>query len=330
MSGAARVVIHLPGRYLNDYEKPAHLALYPRLIRAIEARGGRAMVALREEAQTAGGTLPGDGDLHVVESGWVTGPGWLSAAVAYLPGYWHLGPDGILGDGPAGRRPCTPEEIPAAEALSTYARLRAQFARARRSRYKQARGREHLPRDAIAVCLQGNEPHRRGQAYLSNVEMLRAVIRAAGARPVLVKGHPLNPQVAGALLTQMAGEIAASGVRVHETSANIHDLLAQSAVNVSINSATALEGMLHGRPAIVCGRTDYAGLVETVRDPAEFPAALLRALSTPRDWARAVTWYFTRNCLWIEGPHFERDLLAVLSAAGFPPERLGLGPRRRG
>ena len=37
-----------------------------------------------------------DGKLHIVEDGAAEGEGWLNAALAYLLGFWHLDPQGIL------------------------------------------------------------------------------------------------------------------------------------------------------------------------------------------------------------------------------------------
>ncbi|HMS96129.1 MAG TPA: hypothetical protein PKA03_13100, partial [Tabrizicola sp.] len=91
-----------------------------------------------------------------------------------------------------------------------------------------------------------------------------------------------------------------------------------------INSAAAIEGMLHGKPAILCGRADFAELAETVTSPTEMAPALSRALHRPRDHDRGLFWYFNQHCLDIASPGFEARLFARLAAQGFPPERLGI------
>ena len=96
------------------------------------------------------------------------------------------------------------------------------------------------------------------------------------------------------------------------------------AIDKASNSAAALEGMLHGKPAILFGRSDHADLVETITRPEDFPAALHRALTRPQDMDAGLWWYFTRHTLDIESPGFEARLLDHLSRFGFPPQRLGL------
>jgi len=155
---------------------------------------------------------------------------------------------------------------------------------------------------------------------MSDVQMITAAARAAGDRPVLVKAHPLKPEPG---LRALAA-VAAEGVAVLATEANVHDVLAAAAVTVSINSAAAIEGMLHGKPAVLCGRADFAALAETANTPDEVAPALTRALNHPRDHDAGLYWYFSRHTLDIDSPGFAARLMDHLAAHGFPPERLGL------
>ena len=93
---------------------------------------------------------------------------------------------------------------------------------------------------------------------------------------------------------------------------------------VAVYSHRGLEVFLHDKPAILCGRADFAVMAETVTDPADFPAAIARALVTPRDYAPWFQWYFAERCLALEAPGFEQRLLAIFATAGFDAARLGL------
>ena len=104
----------------------------------------------------------------------------------------------------------------------------------------------------------------------------------------------------------------------------VHDLLAACAVTVSINSAAAIEGFLHGKPAILFGRSDFAGQVETVRRAQDFPAALHSALNQPRDYAPWLRWYLTEICIDITAPYAAARIMAAFDEAGFDAARLGL------
>lgn len=316
----ARIVLHLPVQAHDLAQAKPFVALYPRIAAVMRARGAEVVVAGRSAAMMAGGRMPGDGDLHVVENGWVSGPGWLNAAIAYLPGFWHVDPVGILADSRIGAMAYDPASVDPAAAQAFRERLRQAFVLPRRSRYRQPPAREAIPEGAIAVFLQGPQPYRRGQAHVPADDMLRAVVAGAAGRPVVVKPHPQTEE----FCAEAIAAVAAEGARFQVVRANVHDILARAAVTVSVNSAVAVEGFLHDRPAILFGRADFGRFAETVTDPQGFPAALDRALSSPRDYAVPLLWYFSQ-CLDLDAPDLAERLLALFAAEGFDARRLGLG-----
>ncbi|MDZ4311770.1 MAG: hypothetical protein U1A24_14590 [Cypionkella sp.] len=137
---------------------------------------------------------------------------------------------------------------------------------------------------------------------------------------MLVKPHPLKPELGAEIIAA----VQAKGFAPITTDANVHDILAACVATVSINSATAMEGFLHGKPAVLFGRSDFHALVETVRQPGEFSAALAQALADPPDYAKALHWYFGQHCLDIAADSFDARLLAIFAEAGFDAARLGL------
>ena len=159
-----------------------------------------------------------------------------------------------------------------------------------------------------------------GYAFAESIdpeEMIRAAVEGAGGRPVVVKPHPLAPEFCGEAIAAAEAE----GLRFQVSHANVHDILAQAAVTVSINSAVAMEGFLHGVPAVLFGIADFAQFARTVTEPDGFPAALQSALGQEQDFAGWLWWYFDQGCLNIESPAFEAQLLALFEAQGFPLER---------
>ncbi len=316
----ARVVFHLDPKYFDRFHEAKHLALYPRIAEIIARRGGEISLARRPAGPLTPKAAKGDGDLHIVESGASRGVGYLNAALCYLPGFWHLDPKGVLADSSISAQDYDPAGVDPAAAAAFYADLQTRFAEARQSRYRQAKARADLPAGAVVVFLQGPLPQRRDQAHMSYADMLRAAALAANGRPVLAKPHPLKVEMG----LQTIADIRAEGFDILTSDANVHDLLAAAAVTVSVNSAASLEGFLHGKPAILCGRADFANMAETVTAPADFPAAMARALATPRDYAPWFQWYFAERCLALEAPDFEQRLLAIFKTAGFDAEKLGL------
>lgn len=311
----ARVVLHLPG-YMLARLKAGNALLYNRIRDCIVARGG--VVDLIEGFD--GKRYRPDGNLHIVENGSGQRLGVLNAATAYLEGFFHVDPVGIQAASRIGGLRYDPAAVDGAAAEAYLVALQQRFAVPRRSRYKQARAVSDLPQGAIAVFLQGPAPQRNGQAYCSFASMLEAVCAGAGGRPVLVKPHPLKSELGAEIIAA----VRAKGYAPMATDANVHDILAACAATVSINSATAMEGFLHGKPAVLFGRSDFHAFVETARAPGEFNAALARALADPPDYARALYWYFGQHCLDIQADRFDQRLLAIFAEAGLDVARLGL------
>ncbi|MDZ4391543.1 hypothetical protein [Cypionkella sp.] len=312
----AHVVLHLPARMIAAMGGLRPPLLYGRIRDCLAARGvGVALVegfdadAWRE-----------DGDLHIVENGRGQRPGVLNAATAYFEGFFHVDPVGIQAASRIGGLRYDPAAVDEAVAQAYLVALQQRFAVPRRSRYKQTKAVSDLPQGAIAVFLQGPAPQRIGQAYCSFEAMLEAVCAGAGGRPVLVKPHPLKPELGAEIIAA----VQAKGFAPITTDANVHDILAACCATVSINSATAMEGFLHGKPAVLFGRSDFHALVQTAREPAEFEVALARALTDPPDYAKALHWYFGQHCLDIAADSFDARLLAIFAEAGFDAARLGL------
>ena len=104
----------------------------------------------------------------------------------------------------------------------------------------------------------------------------------------------------------------------------MHDLLAAACATVSVNSAASIEGLLHGTPAILFGRSDFHAAAETVTRAEDFQPALQRALARPRDYTAFLYWYFHDQCLWLGDPGLTDRIVAIFADAGFSPARLGL------
>lgn len=312
----ARVVLHIPPRMVAAMGGVKPPLLYGRIRQCLAARG--VGVALVEGFDAA--AWREDGDLHIVENGRWQRPGVLNAATAYLEGFFHVDPQGIQAASRIGALRYDPAAVDGVAAEAYLSALQQRFTVPRHSRYKQERAVSDLPDGALAVFLQGPAPQRNGQAYCSFVAMLEAVCAGAGGRPVLVKPHPLKPELGAEIIAT----VRAKGFAPMATGANVHDILATCAATVSINSATAIEGFLHGKPAVLFGRSDFHAFVATARAAAEFEAALAQALADPPDYARAVYWYFGQHCLDIQADSFDARLLAIFAEAGFDAARLGL------
>lgn len=318
----ARVILHIDAQYHGRLAQTKRLAMFGKIHALITARGGEVMLATRPKGRLSQADVKGDGDLHIVDSSNARGVGWLNSSIAYLTGFWHLDDMGILSGAEMARRGdlCHPEPAGSTQAHQFFDQLCMRTKDKRRTRHQQPETISPLPKGCIAVFLQGRAPERHGQHFFIGPEMIEAVARGAQGRAVLVKPHPLFWDEG----VQMVADTRAQGLSVHLAQAHVHDLLAACDVTVSINSAAAIEGFLHGKPAILCGRGDFAPLGETMIDPDQFAEILGRALKAQRDYAGWLHWYLTQHAIAVDAPEAEAHILKRFAAAGFDADRLGL------
>lgn len=318
----AKLIFHVPGQYVDTHH---YLALFRRLDEVFRPRGAHIEVRDRRsgprDADPGAAAFYDDGDLHIVDMGRIRGPGILNAAISYIPPYWHLDAVGVQAESSIGAKVYDPRQIAYERAGPFYEGMRADLASARKSRRDQMERVTEFAPGAIGVFLQGLRPLQQGLAYCTPIEMLRAVCAGAGGRQVLVKPHPLAAEDDAEVIDAALAE----GLPVTVTMANVHDIIAASVCTVSFNSAVALEGFLHRRPAILFGQSDFHHICETVREPGAFAAALARVLvREPGGYAQFMFWYLGMNCLHLYGPAFEGRVMALFGAAGFGADRLGL------
>jgi hypothetical protein len=201
--------------------------------------------------------------------------------------------------------------------------LRARHVEKRQSKYAQPEGQATFPPGALSVFFQGSYPVASGATFISDLEMLRTVLRHAGDRPVIAKPHPL---VSAPEDIAAAKALAQRDSRLIVTQANVHDILAASAATVSINSTVALEGFLHRVPAILFGRADFHHFAGTVARPDDFDAVLAQELTRKGGYAQYLTWYFRQNCVPLHAKDLEARIWRIFSDAGFDRARFGLPP----
>lgn len=319
----ARIVFHLPEAHLKDWRSSRHMRLFARIEAELVPRGAEVLVRNQLEGPFQGGETRAyaDGDLHILNMGRARGPGVLNASVAYLPPFWHLDPAGMQAESSIGAKVFDAQRVRTMPAKAFFARMQARYTAKRRSRREQESGVVRFPPGSISVFLQGATPELHGLAHMTGEAMLRAVVRGAGGRTVLVKPHPLAAYHDADVIDRALSD----GLPITPTTANVTDMIAASVATVSMNSACALEGFLQGKPAILFGRSDFHHLAQTVRQPEDFPRALAQVLAGPEpDYARFLFWYFARNCLNVSGAGFGEKVLAIFAQAGFAPERLGI------
>lgn len=321
MAARPEVHFHINPRQAHAWRGKERLAIFTRLAVMCEAHGLTVRAIARPRSEMTPREGEADGNLHIVENGQMRGEGWLNTALAYIQGFWHLDPEGIQAESSAGRAVFDPAAVDKAEAMRFLRRMQRRLVAPRLSRFDQPRAlATDLPQGAVALFLQGRSAYHGGRCSLPMARMILGVAQGAGGRPVVVKPHPQAVEEGA----EAIAAALAQGARFQVTEANVHDVLAACAVTVSVNSAVAMEGFLHRKPAILFGRSDFPSLVVRATDAADFPPALEAALARNWPFAKMLHWYYSRHALELAAPDFEARAFAAFARVGFPKERLAL------
>jgi hypothetical protein len=319
MNPDPKVIFHINPHEAAAWRGRERLAIFTRLAEALEANSIPFTAIARLGFETRRAPPPIDGALHIVENGRMEGEGWLNTGLAYLLGFWHLDPHGIQAESQARLAVFEADSVNRADAVAFAKTLRARFAKQRLSRFNQTRiPAQTLPNGCVALFLQGRAPYQAGHCDLPMDQMIRTVCAGAGGRPVVVKPHPRAAEDGEKAIALAQG----AGAEFIVTGANVHDLLAASAVCVSVNSAVAIEGFLHRKPAILFGQSDFASLATRAHDASDFPAALDGALKGEWHYSKMLYWYFNRHALELAAPDFETRMFAAFAKVGFSRDRL--------
>lgn len=289
---------------------------YGTLAKALEVEGHAVTVVTLDPEQTLARVAADEG-FHIVHHARIRHPRVLNAGKAYIEPFFTLDPWGVRLFSSIAAAPFRPGVDPARD-VAIFEEIRARMVGARKSHYEQPQAVIPAPDQCIAVFLQTEDNRDVGETcHLSPRQMLKALLDRDDPRPVVVKPHPKEktPETLDWLARQ-----AKKDPRLQIFLSNIHDLLAKADVVVPINSAVGIEAMLHERPVVLCGDTDFHHICETVTRRRDMAAALTRAEARAAmgDWPfhAYIGWYYGRMCHDPRAPDFGARVAAKL--AGMP------------
>jgi hypothetical protein len=171
------------------------------------------------------------------------------------------------------------------------------------SKFKQPSFRNfNMPEDFVFFPCQ--IPHDETIKYHSSVTVETALEATLSVckemnKPVLVKGHPVNPGSMAPLrkiCTKYANAIWLEDVSIHE-------IIPKARVIVVVNSGTGMESLLHSKPVITFGRCEY----DVVTMNAGGMEELKTMITLPRFNQGQVKKFFNNWCEWTYNTHLQTD-----------------------
>lgn len=284
---------------------------YVNIINGLQDIGIKVETVLHDRLTTLAtvDAMPG---IHIADHGFLRHPRLLNTGIAYIYPFWNLDPWGIRALSSIAALSFDPELVDASAAAEFTIRLRKRLVAARISRYPQREDRVDLPMGCIAVFLQ-SDAHRGVEetCYLTMGQMLSALLARDDRCAIVVKPHPRDKDFR---TRDYLARLAARDARVQVVDANIHDILAQSSVAVTINSAVGIEAHLHRVPVVLCGQSDFHHAAVTVKNPSEMDAAIALAGATNWPHDAYLQWYFADHCLNAGKPSLVQDFLEKVAA----------------
>lgn len=322
MSQIEPVVFHLPGSILRDKAKLK--AFYGKIATGLTARGARVEYLLHDRAEVPA-QVEADGGFHIIDHGRIRHPRVLNAGLSYIRPYYYLDPWGMRAFSSLAAKAFDPAAIDAAQAAAFRDNLYQSLVQERRSRYEQPAEVLAVPQGCIAVFLQ-TEGHRDvGElCYLTLRRMIKALMAREDPRPIVIKTHPRDTDFD--TLEWLVGK-ARKDRRIQIIPANIHDILAVCDVVVTINSAVGLEAMLHRKPVVLCGHSDFLHCATTLRDRSKMDEAIAAALRSEWRYDAFLYWFLALNQLSAIAAALIDDVIARIAATDYDLARLGLHQR---
>lgn len=333
---AADVVLEVPaGWFRSPLDGDRHRGLYVSLLVALSELDVTVQPqALPYGADTAARN-PAPGQLTISYHSRGPAGDILRLKESYVPPYYTIDREGYSGFSELATTPQRFADAIAAMPLDAARRIVADLRRevigANLSKYPQPNAAApDLPDDYIFMPLQTMNDPVATLWRLDPFEVLRRLlaIAAGTGQSVVVKRHPLCKS------RRVARELAAltaSDTRLIVADASVHRLIAGASAVVGANTGVLFEALVHGKPVISFGGSDFAAATTQIATLDDLEAALAgEGAPDPDARDRFLGWYLTRYC--VRGndiPAIKRRISEALTAAGARRNRTGAIRRHR-
>lgn len=196
------------------------------------------------------------------------GPHILHAHPHYIWGFWMLDPSGVHGRAAQADRVFDPDVIDHRAARYFFNGVTGYMRRENVSKLPQP-ARAPIDGAYATIFAQDIEHFKQPLHYVPMAEVITRTAQAAQGRRVYLKLHPAGDAARNATLSEVA-----RGCGVTVSAASVHDLIAVSDRIVTQTSAVGFEALMHKKPVILCGRTEYHHAAWVVEEGIDLPRAL--------------------------------------------------------
>lgn len=308
------IVFHLGERGVARTSKK--LGLYADAFWSLHRQGHRVSALRVSPASRAAAKL--DNRFHIFFHGRMEGDRFLNFKDTYLKQYYYCDPMGFCGFSSLTDEKFRGAGITNSQAHEFFAALNQRYVSRRSSKFQQPATSARLPNGAIAVFLQIKRDVVLKLARFSMQDMVRMVLEARGNRPVIIKRHPkcTDPDI-GKFLNEI--DDPEKGICVVD--ANLHDIFAVASHVAVINSGTGFEALLHKKPVLLFGQSDYHHAAWPIHSNEDLRKALLADGPPIKELEKYLYWFLRQKLLSpLHGDMGQQIAERVLSR-GYPLER---------
>ncbi len=332
----ADVILEVPAEWFdNPLDRDRHQRLYASLLVALAELSVTVRPIRLPYAADGAERLHAHGQLVISFHSHGDEGNVLRFKESYVPPYYTADPMGYSGFSKLATEPehfrHDIERVPLKAAETFVADLRETLVRRNASKYAQPTAEAELPRGPyVFVPLQTIEDPVAGFAHIDQIDALAVISAKARARgwSVVAKRHPL---CTARRIEAGLEELSRDYGNLHLSTGSIHPLIAGAEAVVGCNSGVLFEALVHDKPVVAYGRSDFRIATWEATTNAELARALdgLDAVG-PAFRARFVAWYLTTYCVHAgDVPAIRGRIAEVLAALdirghGFNTEQLDL------
>lgn len=190
------------------------------------------------------------------------------------------------------------QSTPRGAADAFVSELRQKLVEQNLSKYQQpSTSPENIPSPYYFMPLQTVDDPVASFSYLDQLDVACALAKAADERSssLIIKRHPLcGSRKVEKALADLDHEFS----NVVVSNGSIHDLISGASAVIGCNSGVLFEAMIHGKPVVTFGNSDFQIATKSIEDLGQIPPTLESVSSWGDEFAtKFLYWYLHTRCV---------------------------------